>query len=250
MGDRRSSYVAAYSTALTYFVESCHKLNLDEIDRRDLLKFSAFLRDSKNQSPRSVYNKFENVMTFLKANGIRGLVGKNDWPRFTEEEPENYEQEELDIFTAYNRPEQLIQNQLFDRGAREFIKLIKRMPPSRETRSVAVLRSRASTRLTNRVISCESPQITLSTRSTNTVDSLRLRFDGMSTGCPDGAGYRLADLFQAQLAIVLLGDPVALTGEVLKFLAVHDLHRATGVLNKLLLLQNTSCQAHARPVCP
>jgi len=34
-----------------------------------------------------VYNKFENVMTFLKAHGIRGLVGKNDWPRYTEEEP-------------------------------------------------------------------------------------------------------------------------------------------------------------------
>ncbi len=27
-------------------------------------------------------------MTFLKAQGIRGLVGKNDWPRFVEEEPE------------------------------------------------------------------------------------------------------------------------------------------------------------------
>jgi hypothetical protein len=35
-----------------------------------------------------VYNKFENVMSFLKTNGIRGLVGKNDWPRYTEEEPE------------------------------------------------------------------------------------------------------------------------------------------------------------------
>ena len=35
-------------------------------------------------------------MTFLKANGIRGLAGKNDWPRYTEEEPEIYEQEELD----------------------------------------------------------------------------------------------------------------------------------------------------------
>ncbi|MGA7631717.1 MAG: hypothetical protein WCB11_13185 [Terriglobales bacterium] len=31
-------------------------------------------------------------MTFLKSNGIRGLAGKNDWPRFTEEEPEIYEQ--------------------------------------------------------------------------------------------------------------------------------------------------------------
>ena len=61
---------------LDYFVESCHKLNLEEIDRKDLLKFSAFLRDEKDQAPRSVYNKFENVMTFLKANGIRGLAAR------------------------------------------------------------------------------------------------------------------------------------------------------------------------------
>jgi hypothetical protein len=59
-----------------------------------------------------------------------------------------------------------------------------------------------------------------------------------------------ADLFQAQLAVVLLRNPVALAGGVFKFLAVHDLHCATGVLDKPLLLQNTSCQAHARPIRP
>jgi integrase/recombinase XerD len=99
---------AAYSTALAYFQESCHKLFLQEIERRDLLKFSAFLRDEKEQSPRSVYNKFENVMTFLKAQGIRGPVGKNDWPRYTEEEPEIYEQEELHkLFAACDADERL-----------------------------------------------------------------------------------------------------------------------------------------------
>jgi integrase/recombinase XerD len=39
-------------------------------------------------------------MSFLKAQGIRGLVGKNDWPRFVEEEPEVYEKEELDTLFA------------------------------------------------------------------------------------------------------------------------------------------------------
>jgi hypothetical protein len=63
-------------------------MNLEEIERGDLLKFSAFLRDEKKQSPRSVYNKFANVMAFLKAQGIRGLVDKNDWPRLVQEEPE------------------------------------------------------------------------------------------------------------------------------------------------------------------
>jgi integrase len=65
-----------------------------------MLRFAAFLRDEKEQSPRSTYNKFENVMTFLKAQGIRGLVNKNDWPRFVEEEPEVYERKELDKLLA------------------------------------------------------------------------------------------------------------------------------------------------------
>src|SRR5438093_3956233 len=99
---------AAYSTALKYFQESCPKMYLADIDRKDLLKFSAFLRDVKQQSPRSMYNKFENVMTFLKAQGIRGLVGKNDWPRFVEEEPEVYEREELKrFFSACDAEERL-----------------------------------------------------------------------------------------------------------------------------------------------
>jgi integrase len=99
---------AAYQTALNYFLESCHKPNVEDIERRDLLKFSAFLRDDKHQAPRTVYNKFEHVMTFLKAQGVGGLVKKNDWPRFTEEEPEIYEREELDtLFKACDREERL-----------------------------------------------------------------------------------------------------------------------------------------------
>jgi integrase/recombinase XerD len=99
---------AAYRTALEYFLESCSKAQVTDIERRDLLKFSAFLRDEKEQAPRTVYNKFEHVMTFLKAQGITGLVGKKDWPRYTEEEPEIYELEELDIlFSACDAEERL-----------------------------------------------------------------------------------------------------------------------------------------------
>ena len=117
---KKPKTLAAYSTALSYFVESCHKLNLEEINRKDLLKFSAFLRDEKEQAPRSVYNKFENVMTFLKANGIRGLVGKNDWPRYTEEEPEIYEDEELDkLFAACDSEERLWYEFFLMTGMRE-----------------------------------------------------------------------------------------------------------------------------------
>lgn len=99
---------AAYELTLRYFQESCPKPHIEDVDRKDLLKFAAFLRDEKDQAPRSVYNKFENLMTFLKAQGIRGLVGKNDWPRFVEEEPEIYEKDELDaLFRACEPHERL-----------------------------------------------------------------------------------------------------------------------------------------------
>ncbi|MGD0793354.1 MAG: tyrosine-type recombinase/integrase [Terriglobales bacterium] len=111
---------AAYSTPLGYFQECCSKPCLEDINRKDLLKFSAFLRDEKEQAPRSVYNKFEIMMTFLKAQGIRGLVGKNDWPRYTEEEPEIYEQEELDqFFDACNAVERLWYEFFLMTGERE-----------------------------------------------------------------------------------------------------------------------------------
>jgi integrase len=91
---------SAYKTMLTnYFLESCKKQRMAEITRRDLLQFAAFLRE-QGLSPRTVYNKFEQLMSFLKANKITGLVGKNDWPRYTEEEPEVYERAELDKFFA------------------------------------------------------------------------------------------------------------------------------------------------------
>jgi integrase len=105
---KKSKTLAAYTTALNYLTQSCPKLYLQDIERRDMLKFVAFLREEKSQSPRSVYNKFENVMTFLKAQGIRGLVGKNDWPRFVEEEPEVYEKQELEtLFKGCDATERL-----------------------------------------------------------------------------------------------------------------------------------------------
>lgn len=89
---------AAYKTTMEYFLEACNKARLADVDRSDLLRYSAFLRDIKKLQPRTVYNKFENLMSFLKANGRRGLVSKNDWPRYVEDEPEIYEREDLDKF--------------------------------------------------------------------------------------------------------------------------------------------------------
>jgi integrase len=95
----------AYRKALEYFLESCHKPNVEGIDRMDMLKFSKFLRDKK-QSPRTIYNKFLAVIIFLKAMGIERIVKKTDWPRYTETNPEIYEQQELDKFFSACTPEE------------------------------------------------------------------------------------------------------------------------------------------------
>jgi len=97
---KKPKTLSAYTTALAYFQESCHKQFIRDIERKDLLRYAAFLRDEKGQSPRSCWNKFSNVMIFLKAQGVRGLLAKNDYPRFVEEEPEVYEKEELDTFLS------------------------------------------------------------------------------------------------------------------------------------------------------
>ena len=107
LGRKDKTYVA-YDLSLRYFAESCSKIFVDEIERKDLLKFAAFLRDEKEQAPRTCWNKFANIMSFLKAQGVRGLVGKNDWPRFVEEEPDIYEKEGLEeLFTACSADERL-----------------------------------------------------------------------------------------------------------------------------------------------
>jgi hypothetical protein len=58
---------SSYSIALSYFMESCHKPNLEDIDRLELLKFIAFLRDEKEHAARTIAGKFNAVMIFLRA---------------------------------------------------------------------------------------------------------------------------------------------------------------------------------------
>jgi integrase len=114
-----------YSTALKYFVESCHKLTVEEIDKRDLLKFANFLREEKDQAPVTVVNKFGIVVSFLKAQGIKtsgpdGLLKPSDWPKATLPEPEIYEQEELDtLFAACDSTERLWYEFFLMTGMRE-----------------------------------------------------------------------------------------------------------------------------------
>jgi integrase/recombinase XerD len=109
-----------YDIALGYFQESCPKVNLDSLERKDLLKFAAFLNATKKQSPRSVHNKFACLLTFLSVNGLPKLVGKNDRPKFVKQEVEIYEHGELEcLFKVCSRYHLTLYNFLLMTGLRE-----------------------------------------------------------------------------------------------------------------------------------
>jgi integrase len=121
-GRKKKTY-QAYDVALRYFIEAVGNKSLEKIKRTDLLDFRVYLRDVKAQEPRSEWNKFSNVMGFLKRHGIKSAelgITAHDWPQYTEEEPEIYEQEELDrFFTACNEVERLIYEFFLMTGFRE-----------------------------------------------------------------------------------------------------------------------------------
>jgi integrase/recombinase XerD len=73
---------------------------MEEIDRKDMLGFAACLRDEKGLSPRSCRNKFNQTMMLLMAHDISKIVRKADWPVYTEQDPEIYEQQELNALLA------------------------------------------------------------------------------------------------------------------------------------------------------
>jgi integrase/recombinase XerD len=97
----------AYSTAITYFQESCSKVFLADITRDDLIRFADFLRDVKKLEPRSVHNKFSTVMGFLKNVGVKDLgVRASDRPKFVQPEVSVFEPEELSAIMAASTPQE------------------------------------------------------------------------------------------------------------------------------------------------
>jgi integrase/recombinase XerD len=120
---RKKKTHQAYSVALRYFYECIGNKPIKEISRGDLIRFVAWLRDEKGQSARSAYNKFENLMTFLKHFDITGKslkIKAHDWPKYVEEEPEMYEQDVLDKFFAACDADELLLFEFFlQTGMRE-----------------------------------------------------------------------------------------------------------------------------------
>ena len=105
--------LTAYNLALRYFSESCEKKYIEDIDRVDMLRFAAYLRDTKRLQPRTCWNKFGNAMSFLKSREVKLKMKRGDWPSYTLEEPEVYEREDLDALFAACDPEERLWFEFF-----------------------------------------------------------------------------------------------------------------------------------------
>lgn len=116
---KRKTFLA-YSLTLRYFRESCSKVYVKDIDRSDLTGFGVYLRTTVELSPRSCHNHFANAVSFLKWAGREKIARKGDWPVYVEEEPEIYEQDEIDKLYAACTPEEKRLFQFFrESGFRE-----------------------------------------------------------------------------------------------------------------------------------
>ncbi len=95
----------------------------------------------KKLTPRTVWNKFSHVVSFLKASGVRGLAGRGDWPKYTEEEPEVYEREDLDKFFAACDDEERLWFEFFlMTGMREQEVMHTKWPDVNLARSIVTVR--------------------------------------------------------------------------------------------------------------
>jgi integrase/recombinase XerD len=104
----------SYRVNLDYFLEFTSKTTVESIDRDEMLGFQVWLRDEKEMSPHTVYNKFLSVIVFLKWAGYKvPKLSKNDWPKFDEEEPVKFTPEELARFFAACEPDEWLKFQFY-----------------------------------------------------------------------------------------------------------------------------------------
>jgi len=106
--NRRKETIEAYRLVFENFKVTFEKQYLDQIERRDMLRFADAMRKAK-LAERTVANRWLAFMTFLKHFGIKGVTNRYDTPRFVEGEAEAYSQEEMQKFlTACNDEQRLL----------------------------------------------------------------------------------------------------------------------------------------------
>lgn len=73
----------AYAESLRGFAESTAKKYLEDLERRDVLGYMAYLRRRGNV-PRTVHSRLIFLRTFFRAHSLLLPLQKGDWPSYTE----------------------------------------------------------------------------------------------------------------------------------------------------------------------
>jgi integrase len=128
--------IRAYKVAIEEFRQSCAKNFLDEMGKQDLIDFMGWLREQppklrKDGTPRkprrsgdpnrTYFNKINDVVIFLSANGINRLLKKSEYPKFAEKPVVYYDAEQVKSLYAAtgDDEERFILDYFFKTGVRD-----------------------------------------------------------------------------------------------------------------------------------
>jgi integrase len=114
--DKSPATIAAYRNTLNGFAESCSKTYIDQINRKDIIDYIAWMRNNLQkrvygEQNRTIRNRLTYLGTFLAQNGVtlkkpkgnpnaEGLLFFNDLPKYTKRAPDKYSIETINKLLA------------------------------------------------------------------------------------------------------------------------------------------------------
>jgi integrase/recombinase XerD len=104
---RRGRTYTAYKNTLEAFRDFCKKSTLDLVDRRDVLNFVDHLKRGGN-GKRTVANKVNYLLTFLRRHGFKEVIHRSDRPKYTEKLVKSYDPDQLRILFAHANDEDIV----------------------------------------------------------------------------------------------------------------------------------------------
>jgi integrase/recombinase XerD len=111
-GSRSKKTISAYSHILGCFSERVAEKLLTELTRHDLLAHMSDLREG-GASERTIHNHIAGIITFLKSQGLSGMLKHHDLPRYDEKAVVAYSTEELAALFAKATAEERILFEFF-----------------------------------------------------------------------------------------------------------------------------------------
>ncbi len=101
---RSKKTLAAHRITVASFLKSCNRTFLDQVDRRDLLRYADSLRKGGLFGAHDSH-PLDRLVDDPEVSRHSGVTERGDTPRYTEREPETYTQAELDTLFAACKPE-------------------------------------------------------------------------------------------------------------------------------------------------